>query len=666
MQEDLIAEAKEFFECYKHEIGKFAREGKKAVGISFHDLASYSHELAEHLLRSPEEIFRVLELALDEVGLISNARVRLLDLPDTQKTKIRNIRAKHLAQLISIEGIIRQASDVRPQVVNARFECPSCGSIISVLQIDKSMREPTRCSCGRRGGFRQVAKDMVDAQRIVVEESPESLSGGEQPRRMSVFLKEDLVEPLMEERTTPGSKVTVIGLLKEVPIPLKTGAISTRFDLAIEANNVISMEETFGDLEISEEDERQIRELAADPQLYAKLRESIAPSVFGHDEVKEALVLQLLGGVRRQRSDNSFCRGDMHVLLVGDPGVAKSVILKFISTIAPKGRYVSGRAASGAGITATVVRDEFLRGWSLEAGTMVLANKGIACIDELEDMEEEDRSALHEGMEQQTISISKANVQATLRCETSLLAAANPKFGRFDLYQPIAQQINIEPTLINRFDLIFVLKDLPNREKDEAIASHVLLERQQVIKPKVIKPELLRKFIAYTKQKVFPELTDKAVDEIKKFYVDLRNMPVVSEDLIKPIPITARQLEALIRLAEANAKARLSKKVTREDARRAIDLLKYCLMQVGFDYESKQIDIDKISTGITASQKSKIVLIREALLRLESRLGKMIPVEEVIRELGEKIDSDSIEEILDKLRIAGDVFEPKKGFIQRM
>lgn len=664
-QEDLLTEAKEFFETYKKEIGKSAKHGKKTVTISFLDIASFSHELAENILKAPEEMIRLLELALDEVGLLPNARIRLINLPQSQKVEIRNMRSKHLSQLIFSEGLIRQASDVRPQVINAMFECPSCGTVISVLQVEK-VSEPNRCSCGRKGGFRLVKKEMIDAQRIVVEETPENLSGGEQPRRMSVFLKEDLVDPKMEERVTPGSKVCVIGILKEIPIPAKTGGISTLFDLAIEANNLISLEQTYEELDISEEDEKQILELATDPDLYRKLQESIAPSIFGYEEIKEAIAMQLFSGVKKQRSDGTSSRGDIHILLVGDPGVAKSVMLKFVSMIAPKGRYISGKAATGAGMTATVVRDEFLRGWALEAGTMVLANKGIACLDELEKMAPEDRSAMHEAMEQQTVTISKANVQATLRAETSVLGAANPKFGRFDPYQPIAQQINLEPTLINRFDLIFTLRDLPERIKDEAIATHVLLEHRKLAAKHAIEPALFKKYIAYAKQKISPELTDKAVDEIKNFYVELRNSPVISDAIVKPIPISARQLEALIRLAEASARARLSKKITKEDSKRAIELMKFSLTQVGFDYETKTIDIDRISTGIPASERSKIILVREAIARLESRLGKLIPMEDLINELQDKINAEVLYDIVDKLKRTGDIFEPRKGHISKI
>ncbi len=665
MSEELIIEAKEFLEYYKTEIGKTAKKSQKAVNIPFNEIASFSHDLADQLLAKPEEVLSMFELALDELGLIKNAKVRLLDMPVSQMIKIREIRAKHLNQMIQIEGIVRQASDVRPQIVNAKFECPSCGTIISVLQIDKKFMEPTRCSCGRKMGFKLLSKEMVDAQRLVLEESPENLEGGEQPRRMSVFLKEDLVEPKMEEKTTPGARVKAIGLLKEVPLPLQSGGISTRFDLAVEANNVIPVEETFDNLEISEEEERQIQELAADPRIYEKLSASIAPSIFGYDEIKFAVVLQLLGGVKKKRSDGTKSRGDFHILLVGDPGVAKSVMLKFVSTIAPKGRYIVGRAASGAGITATVVKDEFLRGWALEAGAMVLANKGVVCIDEMEKMSEQDRSALHEAMEQQTVTISKANVQATLRSETSVLGAANPKFGRFDPYQPVAQQIEMASTLLNRFDLIFILKDIPQKMRDEAIAAHVLMEHRKAASRPPIEQPLLRKYIAYAKQKIFPELTEKAVEEIKSFYVELRNTPTMKDDLVKPIPISPRQLEALIRLSEASAKARFSKKVTREDAKRAIQIMKFYLLQVGVDQETGQIDIDRIS-GTPASERGKIVLVREAIIRLESRTGKLIPIMELKKELAEKVQENDIEEIIDKLERLGDVFEPKKGFIQRI
>ncbi len=664
--EELMIETKKFFDAHKKKFGDSLRKGNNVIYLDFLELTEFSNKLSEEILLNPEETLRMVELAIEEVGLVKDVRVRLYNILKSQEIKVRDIRSKHLNEMIVIEGIIRQASDVRPQVVNAKFECPSCGTVIAVLQMEKKFREPSRCSCGRRGGFKLLSKEMVDTQRLVIEEVPESLLGGEQPKRMNVFVKEDLVEPKMEEKTTPGSRIKIIGVLKEVPVPLHSGGLSTRFELAVEANNVIPLEETFEELDISEEDEKKIIELAKDPHIYENLARSITPSVWGYEEIKRSLVLQLFSGVKKVHADGQKSRGDIHILLIGDPGVAKSVTLDFMAKISPKGRYVVGKSASGAGLTATVVRDEYLRGWSLEAGAMVLANKGLVCIDELEKMDPGDRSAMHEAMEQQSVTISKANVQATLRSETSVLAAANPKFGRFDPYQSIAQQIDLPPTLINRFDVIFTLRDIPDRKKDERIAMHVLSEHQNLGENMLIPRELFRKYVAYAKQRIQPVLTDEAVAAIKKFYVDLRNKPVSSESSMRPIPISARQLQALVRMSEASAKLRLSEKVEITDAKKAIGIMKYYLMQVGYDYESKTIDVDRISGKFSSSQRNKIFSVRDVIIQLESKIGKMIPVEEIEKELEGKMDKTEIDDALNKLVINTEIFKPKRGYVQRM
>lgn len=665
-QDDFLIDAKAFFEANRKQIGKVRKDGGKVVHISFEDFSEHSPDLGEQLIDRPEETIQLLEVALEELPWAPNdARARFVNISHMQELLIRNIRAKHLGKMLSIEGIVRQASEVRPLVTNAKFECPSCGTIISVLQIDKKFKEPSRCSCGRRGGFKEISKDMVDAQVITIEEASDNLHGGEQPKRMVIFLKEDLVDPHMEMRTTPGSRVKIIGVLKEIAISSSSGAMLTRFDLAIEANNIIPLDESFDDIAIGEEDERAIREIATDPKLIDKMVKSIAPSIWGHNDVKKALALQLFSGVKKKRSDGTHMRGDIHVLLVGDPGVAKSVMLSFISSVAPKARYVSGKSATGVGLTAAVVKDELLKGWSLEAGAMVLANKGQVCIDEFDKMNEEDRSTMHEAMEQQTVTISKATVQATLRAQTSVLAAANPKFGRFDPTQSIPKQVNLPPSLLSRFDAIFIMRDIPSKSRDEAIAMHVLGEHKQEIKHAAIDKELLRKYISYAKQKYNPVLTDEAIGEIKKFYVDLRNQPQMGDIPNRPIPIGARQLEALVRLAEAHARMKLRKEVGVEDARIAIELVRGYLMQVGYDEETGTIDIDKIS-GTSSSQRSKISMVRAEVEALEKKLGKLVPLEEVTKALEGKMEEAEIDEAIGKLLKSGDLFRPKRGYIQRM
>jgi replicative DNA helicase Mcm len=671
---DAAEQIKKFYDFleknYQDRLVENARKGKNFLVIDFSKLSMFDHELAEEILDQPEETIKAAEISVEQFELpspIRRFRIRLTNLPEDQVVAIRHIRATHIGKLTVLKGIVRQSSDVRPQIVSAKFECPSCGNTISVLQTGQKFKEPTRCSCGRKGKFRLLSKELVDSQRLVVEEAPEFLEGGEQPKRISVFLREDLVEPIMEKKTTPGSKILITGIVKEIPLPLREGGTSTRFDIVTEANYIEPIEETFETIEINEDDEKEIKKLAEDPRVYDKFVKSIAPSIYGHEDIKEALVLQLMGGVKKERKDGTITRGDMHILLVGDPGAAKSTLLIFMSKAAPKARYVAGRGASGAGLTASVVRDEFLRGWALEAGAMVLANGGYCMIDEMDKMSTEDRSALHEALSQQKISISKANIQATLRAETTVLAAANPKLGRFDPYQSIAQQIDLPPALINRFDLIFPVRDLPNREIDGRIASHVLdIQQSKDIRDPEIPIPILKKYVAYAKQNVKPRLTDGAIEEIKNFYVELRNMGT-DEEGIKPIPISARQLEALVRFAEGSARVRLSKKVTKSDAKRSIRILKYCLMQVGFDYETGRIDIDRISTGIPASQRSRIVQVREIINDLESTFGKTIPLEDVISSASEKgIEETEVEEIIERLKRSGDIFEPKRNFISKL
>ncbi len=671
---DAVEQIRRFAEFIRHhhhtELLEKTSKGEEFLNINFAELSQFDPDLANHLLDQPEEVVKAAELSITEFDLpvkVKDFRVRFFNLPESQFTMVRDIRSDDISRFVWTEGIVRQKSDVRPQVTSARFECPSCGNVISVLQIDTKFKEPSRCGCGRKGKFKLLSKELVDAQRIVLEEAPDELEGGEQPKRMDIFLKKDLVSPLSDKKSNPGTKILVNGVVKEVPITLREGGQSVRFDLMIEANYLDAIEEDYADILVTPEEEEQIKAIAIDPQANQKLIVSLAPSIYGHDRVKEAILLQLVSGVAKMRDDGVRTRGDIHILLIGDPGAGKSQLLKRACIVAPKARYVSGKGASGAGLTAAVVRDEFLKGWALEAGALVLANRGFVMIDELDKMSKEDRSAMHEALEQQTVTISKANIQATLRSETTVLAAANPKFGRFDPYDLIAKQIDLPPTLINRFDLIFPIKDLPDSKNDERMASFILkLHQNTSMGEAVISTDLLRKFIAYARKNCKPKLSEGAMEAIKEYYVSMRNSGS-EEGGIKPIPITARQLEAIVRLAEASAKLRLSDMVIKKDAQRAIELIDHCLIQIGLDRETGKIDIDRISGGMPASQRTKIITVKEIIGELEVKHGKTIPVEEIIKE-GEarELTVEQVEEALEKLKRNGDIFEPRKGHVQRI
>jgi len=664
---ELIRKIQEFFEkTYYAELLEKIRKNEKFMQVDFSKLSAFNPEIADLLLDHPEEILKAAELAIEQIDA-NNGKgfvMRVVNLPESSRIMIRNIRSKHLGRFLLTEGIVRQKSDVRPQVTAARFECPSCGNAISVLQLDSKFQEPTRCSCGRKGRFKLLEKSLVDAQMLVLEEVPEQLEGGVQPKRVNVFLKNDLVSPLSERKTNPGSRIVIVGSIKEIPIFTRSGSQSTRFDILFESNSVTAIDEDFSDVNISKEEKEQITALVADEKnLMKKLITSIVPSIYGHDKIKEALLLQMVGGVRKVRDDGGITRGDIHMLLVGDPGGGKSQMLKRIGNVAPKGRFVSGKGVSGAGLTATVVKDEFLQGWSLEAGALVLANKGVLCIDELDKMSPDDRSAMHEALEGQTITISKANIQATLRCETTVLAAANPKFGRFDPYDTVAKQINLPPALINRFDLIFPIKDLPDAVKDEKLAKFILNLHQNDLSEPDVDTRILRKFLVYARQNVFPKLTDSAVEELKNYFIKMRS----SSGDMRSVPISARQLEGLVRLSEAYARLRLKNKVSKKDALKAVAILDYCLRQVAFDEETGTIDIDRIATAVPASQRNKIIQIKEIITDLENKLGKTIPLEDVVQAATEKgVSEAEVEEMIQKLKRSGDIFEPRRGFISKL
>lgn len=664
---DLIRKIQDFFEKnYYADLLEKIRKNEKFILVDFSRLSSFDPEVADLLLDKPEEVIKGAELAIEQIDSKNGKSfaMRVINLPESSRIMIRNIRSKHLGRFLFTEGVVRQKSDVRPQVTAARFECPSCGNAISVLQLDSKFKEPNRCSCGRKGRFKLLEKSLVDAQMLVLEEVPEQLEGGVQPKRINVFMQNDLVSPLSERKTNPGSRIIIAGSIKEIPIFTRSGSQSTRFDILFESNSVYAVEEDFSDIKIEKKEKEQIETLAADEKnLMKKMIGSIVPSIYGHDKIKEALLLQMVGGVRKVRDDGGITRGDIHILLVGDPGGGKSQMLKRIGNVAPKGRFVSGKGVSGAGLTASVVKDEFLQGWSLEAGALVLANKGVICIDELDKMSQDDRSAMHEALEGQTITISKANIQATLRCETTVLAAANPKFGRFDPYDTVARQINLPPALINRFDLIFPIKDLPDADKDEKLAKFILNLHQNDLSEPDVDTRLLRKYLVYARQNIFPKLTDSAVEELKNYFIKMRG----SGGDMRSVPISARQLEGLVRLSEAYARLRLKSKVTKKDAQKAVEILDYCLRQVALDEETGTIDIDRIATSVPASQRNKIIQIKEIITDLENKLGKTIPLEDVVGAATDRgISEAEVEEMIQKLKRSGDIFEPRRGFISKL
>jgi len=663
---------------------------KRSFYIDYRNLEAFGKRglsLADQLIAKPEKVMGDVKDALVRLGVIeekdrSSIHIRFTNL--TRKTAIRDIRSNQINTFVSVEGILRKTTEVRPRVTSAVFKCLECGQITPPYpQKYGKFQEPFRlcATCQKKTPLELVPEksDFLDAQKLRIQESPEGLRGGEQPQTLDVDVTDDLTGD-----SAPGDRVIINGILRSFQ-RVNAGTKSTLFDIYLECNAIEVAEKEFEEVNISDEDEAAILELSRDPKIYSKIPRSIAPTIYGNDDVKEAIALQLFGGIPKEMPDGSRLRGDIHVLLVGDPGIAKSQLLRYIVQLSPRGIYTSGKSSTSAGLTATAVKDDFGDGrWTLEAGALVLADMGMAAVDELDKMDKEDRSSLHEAMEQQSISVAKAGITATLRSRCSLLGAANPKMGRFDEYAPIAEQINMPPSLLSRFDLIFIMTDKPDSARDMAIADHILkahsvgelIEKrkrmpmegvtdeyiQRELKPVTpdIEPLLFRKYIAYAKRNCFPTIQPEAREKLRDYYLSLRNLA----DTNKPVPVTARQLEALVRLGEASARVRLSPTIELHDADRVIKIVDTCLRQVAYDAESGSFDIDKWTTGVSKRQRDIIRTVKEIIRDVGGDDGSA-NLEQVIEEMiRQGFTKDKVEGTLKMLKNQGEVIEPRPGIIR--
>jgi len=1047
--EEIIEKFSEFLnEFYMDDLVTAITENKKSIVVDFTLLDKFDVELADCVFDNPEETIAAAEEALQQIdtGLSEvRMRIRFFNLPLSKDIRIRKLRAEHIGKMVAIDGIVKKASEVRPEISEGVFVCPDCDTRITVIQTERSIKSPDACECGCKRGFKLIDQRMYDARWITVEE-PHEITTGEQPSELRIFLKEDLTSPVMQNHTDPGNRIKVIGVLK--PMPARSKTATRQFEIYLDSNYVEPIEVGWEELTIMPEDEERIIELSKDPLVYEKLIGSLAPTIYGLNEVKEAIILQMFAGEPHTLKDNTKVRSNIHILIVGDPSclvadervvmtdgtimkigdmgskhlekidykvhmgmgrtygkadvfhvykkqpimeiitetgksvqgtynhpvlivesdgkvwkrldeveigdkvqilskiecrkksfvetnwkdypyyhnrrkdwhikipeyvdeklagifgymvadgwvskrriafivndeeadilpklrrffkecfgattksykhsrasekvtyyqvnrthlakllpflnekripdyifqsgnpvvasflrwlyegdgsvfsggrgrtsvslkstsiellrdaqlmllrfgihsriswekenrttkikgrkikstasgslmirrsesiikfsenigfvskkkkdrlrkavkyakthihrihtkrtekivkinrlpaqdvfdievpkyhrfiangivvhnTAKSRIMKLASSLIPRGKYASGTGVTGAGLTATVTKDEqFLGGWVLEAGALVLANKSICAIDEFSHVAPSDMIKLQEAMSLESISIAKASIVATLPAQTAILAGGNPKFGRFDPYIPIKEQLEINDVVMSRFDLRFALRDLPNPDTDKRIADHIMKMRhfeEDSAKP-IIEPQLLKKYISYARANVHPVLTKETGERLKEFYLSMRARS--GEDA--PVSITLRQYDSLIRLAEASAKIRLSKKVEIEDAQRAITLMSVSLRQFGFEPETGKIDIDRAEgQKMTAAQRSKTKIMLDVINALEDEMGKDIPKDEIIRRATSQ-GIENADELLRRLLQMGELYQPNPNFVRRV
>ncbi len=649
---------------------------EKSLYISYNDISSYSSEFTESLMRDPYTYITIGEEYIREnIGLYNNKikriNIRLENVPDIPgiKYEVRNVRSSNVGTYISISGIIRKNTEVLPRLERAAFKCPACGEFTYIGEDYQRLSEPAVCDhCGyNKSKLKLVPEEseFVDTQKLEIQEDPDSIDGTSQPQRLSVIMEDDITGTIY-----PGDRVTVYGILKADQ--KRIGNIMlTEFNIYLGANNFKKETKDFENIKINDEDEKNIIKLSKDPNIIDKFSKSIAPSIYGLDVIKKALVLQLFGGVRKLMKDGTRIRGDIHILMVGDPGTAKSQLLRYMTLISPRSVFAFGKGSSAAGLTAAAVRDDFGEGrWTLEAGALVLADNGFVAIDELDKMDQRDTASMHEAMEQQSVTISKAGIMATLKSRCSILAAANPKFGRYDPLKTITEQIDFPPPLLSRFDIIFKLIDTPNRDNDSRLAGHILtthrigeiyrsLENNNLdIKvpdeenflPEIDK-DLIRKYVSYAKNKIFPRLSNEAIDILRDEYIKTRSS---SED---SIPITARQLESTIRLAEAAARARLSQMVTINDALMAKSIVDYYLKEVSS--MNGKVDIDILNTGISSKQRNELEIVLSIIKEVKEEDKKAPEIDKILEILKSRgISKDRAETDIAKLKTMGQIYEP--------
>jgi replicative DNA helicase Mcm len=652
---------------YRKRLGNVALSGSRSLVIDFEDLIAYDAELARSILDKPDEYYEYLDrsgwaqLKIEDpeyAESIRRLRIRFRKLPE--KNLLRKIGSENIGKLLLIDGIIVRSTSVKPLLIKAAFQCRKCNAMSYVEQSGTLMRGPGVCAHCRSKIFEFMEKQstFMNSQEIRVQERPEDLPPGQLPRAMDIKLLEDLVDV-----ARPGDRVSIAGIARGLQEFVGRKARLRTFDLLLDANYVEVVGKEVEVVELTPDDERIIRELAKDPFIHRKLIASLAPSIYGYGDIKEAVLYLLFGGVSKRLPDGVTIRSEINVLLVGDPGTAKSQLLQYVSRIAPRGLYTSGRGTTAAGLTAAVVREKS-GGMVLEAGALVLADKGIACIDEIDKMRPEDRVAIHEALEQHTVSVAKGGIVATLNARAAVLAAANPSLGRYDPYRNITDNINLPVTLLSRFDLLFIMKDVPEADADSKMSEHILTLHRLKTTPEEppLTPELLRKYIAYAKR-IMPRLTDEVVSELRQFYLKMRSTSGSTES---PVAITPRQLEALVRLSEARARCFLRDRVEVEDARAIIRLMMLSLEDVGIDTATNKIDIDVIMTGKPKSLRDKMQVVLSTFAELEKQLG-IVQDSTLYQALSRKVDitDEEARKLVEQLIREGIIYSPKEGYLKR-
>ena len=660
---------------YVDEIDRMMSSNSKFINIDYNDLVTHP-EIETVFNEKPDEILDAFTRAIKGIlqqrfpkyakKIEHEIRARIGNYP--VQRSLRQINAEVIGKMTSVSGMVLRASEVKPLAKELIFICPEGHRTDVILDKDLKLTNPPECSnpkCKHKQlDIEPKSSRFIDVQFVRLQELPEDLPPGQLPHYLDVTVKQDLVD-----NARPGDRIVLTGIIR-IEQERMSGVSkneSPLYRLRLDGNNVEflggkgdKISRRIEREEISPEEEKMISALSKNPDIYDRLIESYAPHITGHEVIKESILLLMAGSTQRQLNDGSKIRGDINIFLVGDPGTAKSEMLKFCARIAPRGLYTSGRGSTAAGLTAAVVRDA--NGiFMLEAGATVLGDQGLVCIDEFDKMKAEDRSALHEVMEQQTASIAKGGIVATLNARASILAAANPMYGKYDPFKNITENVNLPVPLLTRFDLIFVVRDKPSKERDTKIAKHIInLHTPKGIDSRsLIDSETLTKYLSYAKR-IQPVLTKEAEEKILDYYMKMRSMGQDNEDTIT---VTPRQLEGLIRLATARARLLLKNQVEGSDAQRAIDLLEEMFNEAGIDVNTGKVDLGTLQ-GRPRSEVSKMQLFMDVIRSIEGEHKHPVEESQLVEELAktDKFTEDEARNYIRKMQKDSVIYEAKPGY----
>ncbi|TMW50028.1 hypothetical protein DOY81_004894 [Sarcophaga bullata] len=666
-----------FFYKYRDTLKRNYLNGRYFLEVEMEDLAGFDETLADKLNKQPTEHLQIFEEAAREVAdeVIAPRPeaeehmhdIQILLMSNANPTNVRDLKSDCVSKLVKIAGIIISASGIKAKATNMSIMCRSCHTVIPNLKVNPGLEGyalPRKCNTEQAGRpkcpldpfFIMPDKcKCVDFQILKLQELPDFVPQGEIPRHLQLFCERSLCE-----RVVPGNRVLIQGIysIRKVGKPSRQdgrekAVVGVRspymrvvgITVDTEGSGAISRYSN-----ITAEESETFRRMAASSDIYERLAKSLAPSIFGSEDIKKAITCMLFGGSRKRLPDGLCRRGDINVLLLGDPGTAKSQLLKFVEKVAPIGVYTSGKGSSAAGLTASVMKDPSTRNFVMEGGAMVLADGGVVCIDEFDKMREDDRVAIHEAMEQQTISIAKAGITTTLNSRCSVLAAANSIFGRWDDTKG-EENIDFMPTILSRFDMIFIVKDVHDESRDITIAKHIINVHLSSNKSAPLEQAegeislaVFKKYIHYCRTHCGPRLSEDAGEKLKSRYVLMRSgagQQEKSADRRLSIPITVRQLEAIIRISESLAKMRLLPFANDEHVNEALRLFQVSTLDAAMSGSLAGAE------GFTTEEDQETLNRIEKQLKRRFAIGSQVSEQNVIQDfLRQKYEERSILKVI--------------------